>query len=90
LSICRSWALPKVVGTAIEHHQSPDYSGENSDAVLNVQAAIFIVNATEGEVTGPQALPVDLLGRLNFYPEDIEKLVEKSTAIHDWLETVGG
>jgi HD-like signal output (HDOD) protein len=106
LSICHSPALPRAVSTAIEHHQAPDYSGAERDSVVNVQAALDIVRAAAEEnagamadkeahkktdkKTGPEALSTKRLVQLNFYPEDIQALTEKSAVIDSWLETVGG
>jgi HD-like signal output (HDOD) protein len=99
LSICKSWALPEVVSTTIADHRTPDYSGVYREAVLNVQAALAIVNTAvddEGsdveaeQKTGPEALSTDMLGRLNFYPEDVQTLIEKSAVVDSWLEAVGG
>jgi HD-like signal output (HDOD) protein len=102
LSICKSWALPEVVSTTIDYHQTPGYSGVDREAVLNVQAALAIVNtavdegADEGSIdkagqkTGPEALSTDMLAQLNFYPEDVQTLIEKSAVVDSWLEAVGG
>jgi hypothetical protein len=70
--------------------------------VLNVQAALAIVDTAVAEgsdegsdeksdqKTGPEALSTDMLARLNFYPEDVQTLIEKSTVVDSWLEAVGG
>ncbi|MFT4631247.1 MAG: HD-like signal output (HDOD) protein [Candidatus Azotimanducaceae bacterium] len=101
LSICRSWALPKLVSTVIGHHQTLNYAGEERDAVVNVQAALQIVSAvanasvsdqSEEEAdteTGPEALSAGMLAQLSFYPEDVQTLMGKSVLIDSWLKTVG-
>jgi HD-like signal output (HDOD) protein len=84
LSLVASWSLPAVVGVAIEHHQKSAYSAEYADEVLNVKAASQLVEA-EQDLTQWSA---ELLGELNFYPQDLEKLEAKVPVIDTWIDAV--
>ena len=78
------WSLPATVGDVIIHHGHDDSECSKPDLLANVQAALVIAE------TGPDSLSDGLLAKLNFYPEDIERLQERVPLVDEWVSTLGG
>ena len=78
------WELPASVGEVIIHHGHDDSDCSNQELLLNVQAAIAVTEF------GAKNLSESMLAKLNFYPTDVERLVEREDAVKQWVETLGG
>ena len=78
------WSLPASVGDVIIHHGHEDSNCTKPELLVNVQAALVIADS------GLRGIPEPLLAKLNFYPEDIERLEERSESVSQWVEALGG
>ena len=78
------WSLPSSVGEVIIHHGHEDSTCTKPELLVNVQAGLIIAH------TGLQSIPEPLLAKLNFYPEDIERLQDRAAAVEEWVSALGG
>lgn len=79
------WSLPGAVSDVIIHHQHFDSNCTKPELLANVRAALELVAAG-----GIEHVSADTINRLNFYPEDIERLQSHSAVVEDWVATLGG
>ncbi|MFN3238490.1 MAG: HDOD domain-containing protein [Pseudomonadales bacterium] len=77
------WSLPTAVNDVIIHHQHADSNCANRGLLVNVQAALEIAEH------GPTELSEGTMRRLNFYPEDLEFLAQKTEQVDEWAATLG-
>ncbi len=80
--LAATWSLPSSVNDVIIHHQHQDSKCAKPELLKNVQAALEITEQ------GPTGMSEQMLTRLNFYPEDVERLSERKAGVEEWVATL--
>ena len=84
------WHLPEVVATVIEFHGRFDEATREQDLVAVIDTASFAAQSqSDNELESGALLEFPALQHLNFYPDDVEKLVEHAAQISETVEGMG-